>query len=246
MARKGMVKSIFLLILVAAGITGIIVYKKIALRNSLAARIAALSPRGAPPQSIEDLRAAIDLYGKKIEEHIQDAGRTGIYWKILASRLMEGKKPMYGDALDALEHAVQYYPEDESIHYLIGVSAGNMAKAEYFSPEDQAEHYRVSEAGYLRAIDLHPRYGRALYGLAVLYVYELNRPEEARPLLERFMEINPNDTSGMFVFAAANYMVEDYAAAVDWYDRIIRTTKEKDEKNQAEQLRQQVMDEWYR
>jgi len=246
MARKGMVKSVFIFLLVAAGIIGIFAYKKIALRNSLAARIASLSSRGAPPQSIEDLRLAIDLYGKKIEEHIQDAGKTGIYWKILGSRLMEGRKPMYGEALDALEQAVRYYPEDESIHYLIGVSAGNMARAEYFSPEDRAEHYRISEEAYLRAIDLHPRYGRALYGLSVLYVYELERPEEARPLLERYMEINPNDTSGMFVFAAANYMIEDYASAVDWYDRIIRTTKEKDEKKQAEDLRQQVMDEWYR
>jgi len=246
MARKGMVKSIFILILVAAGITGIFVYKKIALRNSLAARIAALSSRGAPPQSVEDLRAAIDLYGKKIEEHIQDAGRTGIYWKILASRLMEGRKPMYGEALEALKQAVRYYPEDESIHYLIGVSAGNMAKAEYFSPEDRAEHYRVSEEAYLRAIDLYPRYGRALYGLGVLYVYELGVPEEALGYMERFMEINPNDTSGMFVLAAANYMIEDYGTAVNWYDRVIGTSKDKDEKTQAEQLRQQVMDEWYR
>jgi len=246
MARKGMVKSIFLLILVAAGITGIFVYKKIAMRNSLAARIAALSPRGAPPQSIEDLRAAIDLYGKKIEEHIQDAGKTGVYWKLLASRLMEGKEPMYGEALDALQHALRYYPEDESIHYLIGISAGNMARAEYFSPEIQVEHYRVSEEAYLRAIDLYPRYGRALYGLAVLYVYELDRPDEALPYLERFMEINPNDAKGMFVFAAANYMLKDYAVTVDWYDRIIRATRDKDEKKQAEDLRQQVMDEWYR
>jgi len=246
MAKKGMAKSIVIFILVAAAITGLFVYKKVAARNSLAARIAALSPRGGPPQSIEDLRLAIDLYGKKIEEHISDAARTGVYWKILASRLMEGREPMYGEALDALEHAVRYYPEDETIHYRIGVAAGNLAKASYFSPQGRDEYYRIAEEAYLRAIDLYEHYGRALYGLSVLYVYELDRPAEAIPLLERYMEKNSSDTDGMFLSAAASYMIEDYETAANWYDRIIRFTKDKDIKMNAERFKQQVMDEWYR
>jgi len=246
MAKKGLAKSIIILIILVAGFSGIFVYKKIAARNSLAARIAALSPGGAPPQSIEELRQAIDLYGKKIDEHVADAAKTGIYWKILGSRLMDGPKPLYSEALKAFEEAVRYYPDDESIHYLIGISAGNLAKAEYFSPAEQAEHYRVAEAAYSRAVALNERYGKALYGLGVLYVYDLARPEEAIPYLERFLEINTRSTDGMFVLAAARYMTKNYEEAAALYDRIIGLTKDKNVKAQTEQLKQQVMDEWYR
>ncbi|GHV85704.1 hypothetical protein AGMMS50230_13120 [Spirochaetia bacterium] len=249
MAKKGMAKSVTIFIILALGITGIFVYKKIAARNSLAAQIAALSPRGAPPQSIEDLRTAIDLYEKKIELQVKDAAQVGIYWKILGSRLMDsdknGRKPLYGEALGALENAVRYYPEDETIHYLIGVSAGNLAKSEYFSPAEAAEHYRIAEAAYLRAIDLHSRYGKALYGLSVLYVYALNRPADAVPYMETYMDINKNDTDGMFILAAAYYMTENFQASADLYDRISSVSKNKDVRAQAELNKQQVMDVWY-
>ena len=245
MARKGTVKSVVILLIIAAGIGGIFVYKRIARRNSLASQIAALTPRGGPPQSIEDLRRAIDLYEQKIDAHVKDAAQTGVYWKILGSRLMDGKKPLYGEALGALENAVRYYPEDETIHYLIGVAAGNLARSEYFSPGEQAEHFRVSEAAYLRAIDIEGRYGKALYGLSVLYVYNMNRPAEAVPYMERFLDINKSDTDGMFVLAAAYYMTENYEGAVELYDRIAGLTKNKDVKAEAEKNKRQVMDEWY-
>jgi tetratricopeptide (TPR) repeat protein len=185
------------------------------------------------------------LYEKKLDEHVKDAAQTGVYWKILGSRLMDNKQ-MYGEALEALENAVRYYPEDETIHYLIGVCAGNLAQSEYFSPEEAAEHFRTSEAAYLRALNIDGRYGKALYGLSVLYVFTLNRPLEALPYLERFLDIHKSDTDAMFVLAAAHYMTENYQGAVDQYDRIISLTKDKNVKAQAETNRQQVMDEWYR
>jgi len=245
-ANKITAKSVVIFIILAAGLVGILVYKKIATRNSLASQISALSPRGAPPQSVDDLRKAIALYEKKIEAHVKDAVQTGSYWKILGTRLMAGREPLYGEALEALKNAVRYYPEDESIHYQIGVAAGNLARAEYFSPAEQAEHYRISEAAYLRAIDLYGRYSRALYGLGVLYVYNLNRPAEAIPHMELYLDINKRDTGGMFVLAAARYMTGDFEGAVELYDRIIGITKDQDVKKQAEQNRQQVMDAWYR
>jgi len=241
-----MAKSIVILIILVAGFIGIFVYKKIAARNSLASQIAALSPRGAPPQSVDDLRKAIALYEKKIEAHVKDAAKTGSYWKILGSRLMSGRQPLYGEALEAFKNAARYYPQDESIHYLIGVSAGNLARSEYFSPAEQAEYYRISEAAYLRAIDLYGRYAQALYGLGVLYVHNLNRPEDAIPHMELYLDINKRDTSGMFVLAAARYMTGNFEGAVDLYDRIIGLTKDQNVKRQAEQNRQQVMDAWYR
>ncbi|MDR2211043.1 MAG: tetratricopeptide repeat protein [Spirochaetaceae bacterium] len=244
MAKKRITGSVIILIVLAAALGGVFVYKKIAARNSLAAQIAALSPRGAPPQTIEDLRKAIALYETKIEEHLKDSQQTGIYWKILGSRLVD--KKLHGEALEALERAAYYYPEDETVHYLIGISAGTLAKGEYFSPAEQEQHFRMAEQAYLQAIDIDERYGKALYGLSVLYVFEFGRPAEAVPYLERFLDIHKGDTDAMFVLAAARYMTEDYQGAVDMYDRILELTKDTNIRSQAESNRQQVMDEWYR
>jgi tetratricopeptide (TPR) repeat protein len=241
--KKDNIRLVLVLLLFAAGVLGIFVYKRTAERNSLARQIASLSPRGAPPQTVEDLRKAIALYEKKIEEHVRDAAKAGVYWKILGSRLMDGagKEPLYGQALEALENAVRYYPEDESIHYLIGVSSESLAQSEYFSPSEAAEHYRIAEAAYLRAIDINGRYGKALYGIGALYVFGLDRSSEAIPYLERFLEINKSDTSAMFVLARAYYVTEEDEKAVELYDRIISLGKSAEVKNQAEINKQQVL-----
>jgi len=246
MTAKDKLRAIVILLLVITAFVGIFIYKNVSTRNTLASRIAALSSRKVNPKTVKELRKAIDVYGKKIEQHVSDISGIGIYWKLLGSKLMDETKPMYGEALDALKEAARYHPEDESIHYLIGMAAGNMAKAEYVSPEDKAEYFRISEAAYLRAIDLYDSYGRALYGLGVLYVFELKRPEEAIPCLNRFLELEKFDIKGMFALAAAKYMVQDYAGSTDLYDRIVSLSKNKEEKKNAEQLKRQVMDEWYK
>jgi tetratricopeptide (TPR) repeat protein len=242
--KPGTVKSVIALIIIAAAFVGFFTVKKIATRNSLAARIAELSPRGAPPQSIEDLRKAIALYEEKIEEHVKDAAQTGVYWKILGSRLLD--KKLYGEALEALEQAALYYPDDETVQYLIGLSAGNLAQSEYFDPQSQGFHLRIAEQAYLRAIAIDERYGKALYGISILYVYgEPRRPGEAVPYLQRFLDINKSDTDAMFVLANAYYQLEEYQGAADLYDRIMGLTKDPERKRNAEQLKQQVMDVWY-
>ena len=78
----------------------------------------------------------------------------------------------------------------------------------------------------------------------MLYVFNLARPAEAIPYLERYLDINKSDTDGMFVLAAARYMTEDYEAAIVLYDKIIGITKKSEIKKQAEANKQQVLDNW--
>jgi tetratricopeptide (TPR) repeat protein len=242
-AKKGNFRAVIAFIIVAVGIIGIVAYKKIGTRNSLARQIAELSPRGAPPQGIDDLRKAIGLYEQKIEEHVNDAARTGMYWKILGSRLIDRK--LYGEAMEALEQAARYYPEDESIHYLIGFSANTLARSEYFSETEAALHFRRAEQAFLRAIDIYDRYSKALYSVAALYVFDLDRAADAVPYLERYLDINKSDTDAMFVLARACYVTEDYERAVELYDRIISITKDPGKKVQAEANKQQTLAVWY-
>jgi tetratricopeptide (TPR) repeat protein len=158
---------------------------------------------------------------------------------------MDGPKPMYGEALEALEQAALYYPEDETIHYLIGIAAGNLSASEYFSPQDQERHLSLAEHAYLRAIELDQRYGKALYGLSVLYVYmEPRRPQLAIPYLNRFLDINKSDTDALFVLANALYQTWDFQGAVDCYDKITDLSKDPERKKNAQELKQQVLYEW--
>jgi tetratricopeptide (TPR) repeat protein len=131
------------------------------------------------------------------------------------------------------------------VHYLIGLSAGTSARSDYFSESEAAALFRTAEQAYLRAVEIDERYAKALYGLGVLYVFELERPDEAVPCLERFLDINKSDTDAMFVLARAYYMMENYEAAVGLYDRIIDLTKDPEKKAQADANKQQVMDRWY-
>jgi tetratricopeptide (TPR) repeat protein len=210
--------------------------------RELARRITELSPRGGPPETIEGLRQAIALYEAQIELNVKEGAQTGSYWKILAIRLAD--KNMHRDALGALERALHYNTEDPALYYLTGVSAGTVAKSVIgFSPNSQNEReqfFRLCENAYLRAIELDAVYARPMYGLAILYIFELDRTAEAIPYLERYLQLQSSDIPAMFLLARAYYTVENFTDAVDIYDRIINRTKDKQIKAEAQAYRDVV------
>jgi tetratricopeptide (TPR) repeat protein len=144
---------------------------------------------------------------------------------------------MDNDALDALERAIYFNSDDPFLYYLTGVTAAKVAKTKIgFSQnvEMEREHYyRLSENSYLRALDLDITYTRAMYGLAILYVFELDRPGDSIVYLERYLQIQPSDINAMFVLARANFMLENFSQAVEIYDRIAARTKDQKIKDEA-------------
>ncbi|MDR0441795.1 MAG: tetratricopeptide repeat protein [Treponema sp.] len=209
----------------------------------LAKRISELSPRGGPPETIDGLRKAIALYEAQIELNVKEGAQTGSYWKILAIRLAD--KGMHQDALAALERAIYYNAEEAILYNLTGVSAGIVAKSIVgFSTnaEKEREHYyRLSENSYLRAMQIDELYLKPMYGLAVLYVFELDRPAEAIPYLERYLKMQTSDISAMFILARAYYLTERFSQAIELYDRIIARTKDAKIKAEAQNNRDIVM-----
>jgi tetratricopeptide (TPR) repeat protein len=232
---------IFIIIIVAVSI--MYMAQRNASRSDLAKRIADLGPEnGNTPTTIEGLEEAIAIYENELNMYLTDAEKTGLYWKILATRLHD--KEMYGDALNALDRAISYYPADASLHNLKGVCEGQMAKASYGV---QAEtHFALSEEAYLKAINIDPTYSRPYYGLGVLYVYELSRAEEAIPYLERYVyELRAYDVDALFVLAAAYYLVGDSEKAIAAYDDIISRTRNEERKNEAMKNKQIILDGVY-
>jgi cytochrome c-type biogenesis protein CcmH/NrfG len=65
-------------------------------------------------------------------------------------------------------------------------------------------------------------------------VFELGRPQDAVPQLERLLSIQPSNIDAMFVLARAYFMTERYREAIELYDKIISRTR--DRRVQAEAL----------
>jgi tetratricopeptide (TPR) repeat protein len=218
------VAGLFLaLIIIGGGVAALNFYQKNQARYELARRIADYGPRKGVPQTIEDLRNAIAAYEDLIEQHVRDAAQTSAYWKILATRFRD--RGMHIEAMEALEHALRYSPDEETLHYLLGLSAGQAAGSVYGAGET-ARLLAEAEKAYLRAIALAEGYTQARYALAVLYVFELERPADALPQLERYMELRSGDADAMFIMARALYMLGRYREAVDWYGQGIPYTKD--------------------
>jgi tetratricopeptide (TPR) repeat protein len=245
--KKEVVIGVFAIVILAAGFALIHRYGINSDRNKFARRIAELGNRGGPPETVEGLREAIGLYEKQIEQHVKDAAQTGVYWKILAVRLQD--RGLHNEALEALEQALYYTPSDPSILYLTGISAARVAKGflDFSGGGDNgsARYYALAEVAYRNAVALDGRYAKPLYALGVLYVFELGRPEDAIPVMERYLELSSNDVDGMAILAHAYALTAQYELALNLYDRIISSTKDKDKRAAAEESRRQVMDLYY-
>jgi tetratricopeptide (TPR) repeat protein len=215
--------------------------------RDLAKRIAELSPRGGPPETIEGLREAIAAYEAQIALNVKEGAQTGIYWKILAIRLAD--RGMHRDALDALERALHYNSVDPTLFYLSGDYANTVAASVVgFSGNSGTEKDRflkLAETSFLRAIDLDGDYPKPKLGLGILYTFDLDRPAEAIPHLERYLEQMSSDVKAMFVLARAYYMTGNFDRAIDLYDRIIARSKDPKVKAEAENNKEIIRDQVY-
>jgi tetratricopeptide (TPR) repeat protein len=243
--RKDAVFGLMVLVILAAALVLFLNIRKSQARNDMASRIAGISGRGGPPETIEGLREALALYEKRIEAHVRDAAQAGVYWKILAVRLQD--RGLHLEALDALEQAMNYNAEDPALRYMTGISAARAAKGtvDMTGAGQRDRYYALSESAFLAAIDLDGTYSRPRYALGVLYTFDLNRPEDAIPHLTRFLELSANDVDGMFVLARAYYMTSRHREALELYDRILSVTRDSDKKREAEENRQRVMESYY-
>lgn len=199
------------------------------------------------PSTIEEYKAAIEKYQERVSDIQLANQQIGIWYKILGTKYVENK--MYGEALKCFQSALEYYPDNQNLYYWVGVCAGYMShqSLDYGASGNTTVRYnylKLAEEAYLRAIKIEHKYVRALYGLGVLYVFELEEPEKAIPHLEKLLNIDTKNHDAMFVLASAYYLTYDFDKAIEIYDKIIATTKSSDVKSQAEANKQQILDEY--
>lgn len=200
------------------------------------------------PTTIEELKDAISKYQERVADIQMANSQIGIWYKILGTRYLDTK--MYGEALKCFQEALKYYPNNQNLYYYVGVCAGYMSHAALDfggtgSTELKYNYLKLAEDAYLRAIQIEDRYVRALYGIGVLYVFELDEPEKAIPHLEKLLTIDTRNIDAMFVLARAYYCNYEFDKSADMYDKIINTTKSAETKATAEDNKKIVLDAAY-
>ena len=233
----GLVFSVMLLLVSCGGVS-----------NKTVIRHQKLEEGVDSPTTIEELKDAIQKYQERVADVQLAQSQIGIWYKILGTRYLDNK--MYGEALKSFEEALKYYPDNQNLYYYVGVCAGYMSHAalDYNASgtnEVKYNYLKLAEEAYLRAIAIEDRYVRALYGLGVLYVFELDEPDKAIPHLEKALSIDTKNLDTMFVLARAYYSNYEFDKAVQIYDKIIETTKSDDTRKTAEENKSLVLDAAY-
>lgn len=200
------------------------------------------------PTTKEEYEEAIKKYEKRAMDLVATETQIGIWYKILGTRYLDQR--MYGQALECFRKAISYHPDNANLFYYIGVCAGYMANASLDyngtgTSTEKLNYLKLSEEGYLRALDLNPKYYRAMYGIAVLYVFEMNESEKAIPHLEKFLQTQTKDTDGMFLLARAYYMNYEFEKAAALYDKIIELAPNEQKVKEAQENKKIVLDAQY-
>jgi len=107
--------------------------------------------------------------------------------------------------------------------------------------EERATLLAESERSYLRCLELDRGYVDALYGLSVLYVFELGTPSKAIPLLQRLLEKQQQHVGAMFLLARAFLAQGKIEETIALYDRIINTPVAGSRREEARKLKEQVL-----
>ena len=189
------------------------------------------------PNTEAELKDAIRKYERRVDDIIIAEGRIGIWYKILGSRYMDQK--MYKKALKAFQSALEYYPENPNLFYQAGLAASLTAKNSLDfeltgTDIEKKRYFALAVSAYTRALEIDPKHAKAVYALSVLYIFELNRPAEAIPILEKITEWEKKPIDHLFLLGAAYYMTGENEKAIAVYERIIEISSSAEKKAKAE------------
>ena len=189
------------------------------------------------PNTEAELKDAIRKYERRVDDIIIAEGRIGIWYKILGSRYMDQK--MYKKALKAFQSALEYYPENPNLFYQTGLAASLTAKNSLDfeltgTDIEKKRYFDLAASAYNRALEIDSKHSKAVYALSVLYIFELNRPAEAIPILEKIAEWEKKPIDHLFLLGAAYYMTGENEKAIAVYERIIEISSSAEKKAKAE------------
>ncbi len=194
----------------------------------------------APPSTdrIRELEALVEQHGETVSRKVEAGLRQADALKLLAQEYM--RHELYGPALDALEEAIRIQPRNHMLHYLAGVCAGFIGKAQA-RPDLREQSLARAELSYLNALEISPDYIDGRYALAVLYTFELGRPFDAIGQLRRILERSSGHIPSLFVLGRAHVELGNIDDAISAYDRIIAARVDDETRRAAERNRRLLL-----
>ncbi len=187
---------------------------------------------------IEELRKEVKKYKSIVEEKVKATDKLLTYYRLLALAYMD--RGMFGPAMEALDQAIRIAPEQPGLFLYRGIAVARLAKGVQ-NLEERAALFTEAERSYLRCLEIDNSYVDALYGLSVLYVFELRTPSKAVPLLQRLLEKQRQHVGAMFLLARAFLEQGRIEDAIAMYDRIINTPVAGSKREEARKLKEQVL-----
>jgi tetratricopeptide (TPR) repeat protein len=189
-------------------------------------------------ENYNKLKKDIEKYSRILDEKIDAAEKLGTYHKLIGLKYLDYS--MYGLALEAFEEALAIYPENPNVLYNAGLTSARLSKTEASEIDsrtlmDKAVRY------YKASLSVNNRFSSPMYGLAILYVYELDQPELAIPLMEAYNKIQKSSMNGRFLLAAAYYASGNEGEAVDVYNTIIDISENDVEIESARENRNAIL-----
>ncbi|MDA3950865.1 MAG: hypothetical protein PF508_16785 [Spirochaeta sp.] len=185
-------------------------------------------------ERVEELRRDITRYEEEISETVQNYRRVASFQKSLAQELIRGE--MYGPALEALERAMDLQSENAVLYYFAGVAAARSARGHILDGEE-TDYLSRAERLFGEALALRPDYKDALFAMAVLLAFDLQRPEEALEYSRRLSQLETGDPGVRFLHAnvlVRNGMVDE---AIAVYDDLAQTAPGTDQRARARENR---------
>lgn len=195
-----------------------------------------------PEDRVTELSREIAEIEDRLEQTIQDVRDLGVYRRLLGLEYMDDM--MFGPALDNFQAALDIYPRNKVLSYYAGLCSANLGVAQG-SLSRRNELFERAERHYLYAVSLDGNYVEALYGLSILYVFEMERPMEALPYVEKILMKEPSHLQAMFLAARLRVLEGEFEEAVEIYDTIAEKAKDPAIVQAAEDNKESVLGEAY-
>lgn len=173
-------------------------------------------------ERIRDLTKKIKAIEKDLDKTLEMYQSNGNFHRAMGIKMIHYK--MFLKAYDHFNKAIEFFPNSEMLHYYRGLSAGQYAKS-----QDQdyitREYINRARISYEYSIELNPRFPKGLYALSILYVYELDRPNDAKALLDRLLKISTREFDAMLLRALLYEKDGELNRAIDLYDKVLNLSK---------------------
>jgi tetratricopeptide (TPR) repeat protein len=195
-----------------------------------------------PEDRVTELSQKIVEIEDRLEQTIQDVRDVGVYYRLLGIEYMDDM--MFGPALDNFQSALEIYPRNKVLSYYAGLCSANLGVA-HGNLSRRNELFERAERHYRYAVSLDGNYVEALYGLSILYVFEMDRPMEALSYVERILMKEPSNIQALFLLARLRVLEGEYEGAVEIYDEIAETAKDPEMVQAAEDNKEGVLGEVY-